>query len=260
MKKIYDIKNFFSDRLYENFTEPYSSFVAGLILGLRKGIPDEVMADFDELGLTHIVAISGYNVTLVIVAVFSVLSFLKRKVRILFAIVFVVLFTLLVGAGSSVVRASCMGIVGLVAVYFGRSKSAFRILIITAFLMSFWNPFLPIYDSGFQLSFLSTAGLIIASPFMTRVFKRFPSIFFIKENLQTTFAAQAFTLPLIIKLFGRFSILCPIANIAVLPFVPVIMILGFLSFFWKGFAFLCYAVLKVFFFTVGILADFSRIL
>ncbi len=270
---IFKFKGLFEKRVAEIYSEPHGSMVAGLLLGVRRGIPAELTEDFNETGLTHIVAISGYNITLVIIVVFGLFGFLSRRARVVAASVFVVVFVILVGASSAVVRAGIMGVLGLIAVYFGRANQVGMAIMLSAFLMNFWNPYIAVYDVGFQLSFLATLGLVYVSPRIEvaggvfgRALSRVPVFFAVRENLIMTLSAQAFALPVILKSFGRFSLICPLANIFVLPFIPVIMIVSFFSvigsFVWeglgKGVGFVCYVLLDLVFFFVRIFAELCR--
>jgi competence protein ComEC len=272
---IFKFKGLFEDRVAEIYSEPHGSMVAGLLLGVRRGIPAELTEDFNETGLTHIVAISGYNITLVIIVVFGLFGFLSRRARVVAASLFVVVFVILVGASSAVVRAGIMGVLGLIAVYFGRANQVGMAIMFSAFLMNLWNPYIAVYDVGFQLSFLATLGLVYVSPRLEvaggvfgRMLSRVPVFFAIRENLIMTLSAQAFALPVILKSFGRFSLICPLANIFVLPFIPIIMIVSFFSvvgsFVWeglgKGVGFVCYVLLDVVFFLVRVFAELSRAL
>ena len=83
---IYFIKSSFKDHINEVFDYPYSSFISGLILGLRSEIPKELMESFNRVGLTHILAISGYNISIIILFVFKLFSFFKKPLRIFFSI------------------------------------------------------------------------------------------------------------------------------------------------------------------------------
>jgi competence protein ComEC len=272
---IFKFKGIFEKRVAEIYSEPHGSMVAGLLLGVRRGIPAELTEDFNETGLTHIVAISGYNITLVIIVVFGLFGFLSRRARVVAASVLVVVFVILVGASSAVVRAGIMGVLGLIAVYFGRANQVGMAIMLSAFLMNLWNPYIAVYDVGFQLSFLATLGLVYVSPRLEvaggvfgRVLSRVPVFFAVRENLIMTLSAQAFALPVILKSFGRFSLICPLANIFVLPFIPVIMIVSFFSvvgsFVWyglgEGVGFVCYVLLDLVFFLVGGFAELSRAL
>lgn len=272
---IFKFKRVVEGKIAEIYSEPHGSMVAGLLLGVRKGIPKELTEDFNETGLTHIVAISGYNITLVIVVVFGLFGFVGRKARVVFASVFVAVFVILVGAGSAVVRAGIMGVLGLFALYFGRQNQVGYAITLSAFLMNVVNPKIAVYDVGFQLSFLATLGLVYVSPRLKvvggvfgRFLARVPVFFAIRENLIMTLSAQAFALPVILRSFGRFSFICPLANIFVLPFIPLIMLTSFVSIVigfvsdWAGekAAYVCYLLLEVVFFLVGFFADLSRMI
>jgi competence protein ComEC len=258
----------FSRQLAAVFNEPYNGFMSGLLLGNRSEISPDLMQNFNTVGLTHIIAISGYNITLVISIVCGLFSFLSRKKRVVFSIIFVACFVILVGSSASVVRAAVMGIIGLVAVYFGRVYVASVSLIASAFFMNLWNPRLLVYDVGFELSVLATAGLVYVSAFVSehfvnKYFRFLPEYAGIRESFSMTISAQIFVLPLILLYFGRLSLVSPIANLIVLPFIPWIMLFGFLgglfNFFsgWLGdfFGFTAYVLMKFIIFVIGLFAS-----
>ncbi|MDD5470285.1 MAG: ComEC/Rec2 family competence protein, partial [Candidatus Peribacteraceae bacterium] len=85
------------------------------------------------------------------------------------------------------------------------------------------------YDAGFQLSFLAVLGLTECAPLLERWFTRVPQVLGMRESLQMTCAAQLAAVPLIIFLFGRLSLIAPIANVLVAPFIPLAMLFGFLG-------------------------------
>ncbi len=226
---IFLFKTVFEEKMSQVFPEPHNSFMAGLILGSRKGIPDHLMEDFNTTGLTHIIAISGYNITLVIVIVSGAFSFLGRRKKIFASILFVLIFVILVGASAAVVRAGIMGVISLMALWFGRPYFVTIGLFMAAFLMNLWNPKILVYDVGFQLSFLATCGLIYVSPKIEKYFMFLPKHFEIRESILMTLSAQILALPVIVYNFGRLSLISPIANLFVLPFLPISMLFGFFA-------------------------------
>jgi competence protein ComEC len=135
-------------------------------------------------------------------------------------------FVIFAGASASVVRAAIMGILVLIARQSGRTSSIGNVLILTAVGMSLQNPFVLIWDAGFQLSFLSTLGLVYLSPLISPVFKKIPEFFGLKETFISTLSAIGSTLPLILFQFGRLSIVAPVVNILILWIIPWIMIAG----------------------------------
>ncbi len=258
LKLIYFGKQKFEKRLFEVFPEPTGSFLAGLLLGSRRGIPVDLMEQFNATGLTHIIAISGYNITLIIVLVGALFKTLSRRVRVVFSAIFVIGFVFLVGASAAVVRAGIMGLISLMALYFGRNYFVWIALIASAFFMNFWNPKILVYDVGFQLSFLATVGIIVFVPVFEKWFSRFGGGFGVKEALIMTLAAQVFTLPVIVLNFGRFAWISPLSNILVLPLIPWAMLFGFFGvLFGKSLGVFAYLILKLIVFIVGVLSQIS---
>ena len=242
---LFGLKGIFEGRLSEVYGEPHSSFMAGLVLGSRRGIPVHLMEDFNTTGLTHIIAISGYNITLVIVLTGSVFSFLSRRKKVLASILFIFLFVVLVGASAAVVRAGIMGSISLVALWFGREYRVEIALVLAAVIMALWNPKVIVYDVGFQLSFLATMGLIFVAPKIEKFFEWLPETLAVRESVLMTMSAQVLALPVIVYNFGRLSLISPVANLFVLPFIPLAMIFGFLSTLFAPLGFLGYLVLEV---------------
>lgn len=229
LRVLYRLKERLEQRINRLFPEPHASFMAGLLTGSRKGIPENVMADFNATGLTHIIAISGYNITIIIAIISGALFWLPPSKRLLPAVVAICMFTIFVGAGAAVVRAAIMGILGRLALHTKRLPHARLIVLWTALFMIVWNPKILWYDAGFQLSFLAVIGLLELSPWLDPLFQKVPNTLGIRESLQMTIAAQLSAVPLIIVLFGRVSLVAPLANVLVAPLVPLAMLFGTLA-------------------------------
>jgi len=227
-RELFRFKNWFLKILEYRLMEPYSSLVAGLVLGVRKGFSDEVMNQFNRTGLTHIIAVSGYNVSMIIVLISGMLGWVPRQVRFYAIGVFLFLFMIITGASAAVIRAVVMGVIALMALEFGRVQFLSRTLLLTILLMGFWNPAYILYDVGSQLSFLSTVGVVYLSPLLK--FKWLPETGGIREAFVLTIAAQLATMPIMIYKFGRISLISPLANLLVAPFLPLSMFFGFLTF------------------------------
>ncbi|MEK7528480.1 MAG: ComEC/Rec2 family competence protein [Patescibacteria group bacterium] len=221
------VRSFLQYRINILFPEPHASLASGILFGARKGIPEDLFHGFQVTGIAHIVAISGYNITILIVFVSFALSALPKHLRIIFALLIISAFCIVAGASASVVRASLMGMLALCAMWVGRPVDIVHILIITAFGMALVNPATVVYDKGFQLSYAATFGLVFLSSDIETVLKKILPIKAITALLAPTLAAQIFTLPLLLNSFGSWSLIAPIANLLIVPLVPFSMAFSF---------------------------------
>jgi competence protein ComEC len=208
--------------------EPQAAFLGGLLYGAKRGIPQSLMDMFSITGTTHIVAISGYNITILAALLLQITKGLGlgRKKSFWFALGGILFFVILTGAAASVIRAAFMGSLVLLAGQVGRISKITNALLFAAAAMLVFNPKILAFDVGFQLSFAATIGLVFLSPIFEKYLVKLPSVFGVKESLATTMSAIVFTLPLILYTFGRISIVAPFANILILPMIPLTMAVG----------------------------------
>lgn len=205
---------------------PTRSLVAGLLIGNRESFSEQQLEHFSRAGITHIIALSGANIA-ILIAFFEWMAIRVRipvSVRVWGVVGAIVLFVLFVGAPSSVVRAAIMGSIAYVANYLGRRTESLRLLLCCCALMVLINPLLLLYDVGFQLSFLSTAGVIWLLPLFERLVSKLPGL--LAESLAMTLAACVATAPLLLYQFGSLSLVAPVSNILILPLLPYIMAAG----------------------------------
>jgi competence protein ComEC len=209
--------------------EPEAALGAGILLGARASIAPEIQDAFATAGLTHVVAISGWNIAIVIGLIARALDGVRRRRggRWLVPAVTtsaVVGYVLLVGASPSVVRAALMAGALLVGRLAGSRGHAASALMLAALVMLLAAPAV-LWDVGFQLSLLATAGLIAFSGPVERAIDgivRLPG--WVREPLALTLAAQLTTLPVIVSSFERLSLVAPLANVLVVPLVPLVML------------------------------------
>lgn len=228
---LYFVKNKFAATVNRLLPEPQAAFLGGILYGARQSIPADLKEDFKRTGTTHLVAVSGYNISIVAGFIIAFLSYLwiPRRAAFPLAVVAIVAFVVLTGAGASVVRAGIMGLVVLLSKNVGRLSSARNVLALAATAMLLQNPKILALDLGFQLSFVSTIGLVVLSPYFSEKLKWVYSGFGLREAVSATFSALIFTLPLLLYNFGIFSLIAPVANILVVPFIPLTMSLGFVA-------------------------------
>lgn len=222
------IKGAFMGNINRSMPEPHASLVAGLLLGEKGSLPQDVNDDFRRSGLTHILVLSGSNVSVVAENLVRAFSFLPRALGQGMGAVSIVLFAIMTGASSTTVRASLMALVVILARGVGRRYDVVRALSLAAFAMVMQNPRILAFDIGFQLSFLATLALIYVSPIVTGWLAFVPERFGLREILVTTVATQIFTLPFTLYAMGEISIISLITNVLVLPCVSWAMLGGFM--------------------------------
>jgi competence protein ComEC len=224
---VFKVKNAFESSISRSVHEPNAAFINGILLGSRAEIPTDVKNAFSRTSTTHILAISGYNITIIAYIIsWFFLFFFRRPVAFWFSVAGIFIFAVLTGAQASVVRAAIMGILVLLAQREGRLSDPRNALVLTGALMIFISPRVLRYDVGFQLSFAATIGLIYVAPSIERFFEKLPSFFKFRETFVMTLSAQLFVLPLLVYYFKNLSLVSLPANIIVLPVVPFAMLLG----------------------------------
>jgi competence protein ComEC len=229
LRSLATMRTWMSTHLGTLYPEPQASLLDGLLTGNRSSIPQQVSQDFQRSGLTHLLAISGYNITIVILLISSVLFFLPLRFRLIPSAIAIILFTLFTGASASVVRAAIMGILGLTALHTGRINDTRLAVLWAAFFMLMLNPKEAWFDPSFQLSFLSVIGLMELQPLTVQWFKHLPGTWGLREALALTCSAQLFAAPWSALLFGQVSLIAPVANVLAAPLVPLSMLGGSLS-------------------------------
>ncbi len=217
------IKSGYIDGLRAVLSEPYAGLAAGITAGDKRSVGTELSLEFQRVSLVHILVLSGYNITVVLGALAGIFSRLARGPRLLAVLAVVSFFAVVAGGAASAVRAGAMAFVAVYAKLYGRLFIALRVLIAVVALMVLWNPYLLIFDPGFQLSVLATLGLIVVSPHVTRVISFVPERAQLREIASATVSTQLMVLPLLLYQNGTLSIVSLPANLLALMAVPLAM-------------------------------------
>lgn len=236
-----EMKQAFLRTINSYLIEPNSGLAAGLLLGVKQGLGESLEADFRTTGIIHIVVLSGYNIMLIITFVMYILgSFLAKRTQFIVGIFTIVGFALMVGLSATVVRACLMASLLLLAEATNRRYLVLRALFLAATAMLLLNPYLLIYDIGFQLSFLATLGLILLAPILEQYLTKIPNWLGIRLFILATLSTQIMVMPILLYYMGEFSVLAVLANVLVLPMVPLAMGLtfftGLVGFLWPALA------------------------
>lgn len=208
-------------RISHLLPSPQSELLSGILLGEKKNLPVNLKLALRDTSTLHMVVVSGQNLTLLAGVLMNLAGLLRRKVAISITLLAIIGYTLLTGAQIPVLRAAIMAALTFLAQFFGRQKDAVWVLIVVAALLLLINP-LWILDLSFQLSFLATAGVVIAAPILLNYFK----LPLIGQDLAVTTGAQLMVMPIIIQNFHQLSLVGIVANLLTAWTIPFIMILG----------------------------------
>jgi competence protein ComEC len=237
VSSLYGLKNSFVKNIERVVPEPNSSLLAGILVGAKNSLGENLLEKFRNVGLIHIIVLSGYNITIVIYATLKLTSKIdSRSIRFSLALITIATFAIMVGLGATVIRASVMAAIAILAKYYGRESDALRALFIAGLAMLLWNPLTLTSDPSFQLSFMATLGLILFSPIVENYISKqkilskiLPAKWHVREIAASTLAVQLFLLPILVRMSGSFSLISFFINILVLPIVPTLMLFGFLT-------------------------------
>lgn len=224
LEKLLDLKQGLMSNIARVIPEPESSLAGGIVLGTKQSLGKEWIQKFRDAGLAHIVVLSGYNIAVVASVIGRALSFLPFGARLGSSAIGIVLFALMVGGGATVLRATLMALVVILARAMGRESEALRVLIFVGWVMVLMNPLILFYDVSFQLSFMAALALVLLAGPLEKYFL-FIRSGVLREILVTTIATQIFVAPILLYQMGTFSIVGIVANLFVLPVVPPAMFL-----------------------------------
>ena len=242
--------------------EPHAGLLSGILFGTRATLVPELVTALIRSGTLHIVALSGMNITILtnVIGV-MLLPFFKRWIASVLSILVIAGFIAFVGPSPSVIRAGIMGSIGLIAIVFGRLHWGLLSLVLAVLMMLLLKPEW-ITDLSFQLSVLSTVGILLFGSTGRQPRKKHrTSLWYaglkyvwgsIQDGLRVTLSAQVFTIPLIVLVFGRISLISPVANVAIGWTIAPLTALGFitvlLGIFWlplaQPVAWICWALLE----------------
>ena len=229
---LFSVREKFVTALERSLPAGEAALSLGMLIGADEGFSEIEKNLFIRTGVTHVTAVSGYNITLIGILLFFlaiVLGFYRRGASMV-AIIGIIVYVLLVGAPASAVRAGVMGALFLLSLAIGRPGSGFRLWLLALASMLFWNPLLLRFDIGFELSYLATLALLLYASVRERLWmpKNIAAIFF-TELLYLSLFVEWLVAPVILLRFGIFSSVSILANVFLVPIVPFLMLFAFLA-------------------------------
>lgn len=239
---IYNFKMGILDIINNIYPWDSAKLLSWIFLWVRWNYWNELKTWFNNSWLTHIVAVSWYNITILIIffgLFFKYLPWVLKNTLIIFSVIF---FLLLIWDNIPALRAWIMWIIGYIIILRWRKLNIYTLLIAIASIFVIINPLIINYDIGFHLSFFALLWLIVFQEKLSNIFYFLPKKFGIKESIATTLSVLIFTFPIMLVNFEKISIIAPISNLLVLPLIPIVMLFGWLS----VISYLIYAKLGIF--------------
>jgi len=223
------IRRKFAAGIQSALPEPAASFGLGLLVGQRNTLPDDVSEQLKMVGLTHIIAVSGYNLMIILRATNGLLSKRSKYQYLCLSLLLMAGFLLLAGSSPSIVRASVVCCIGLAAWYYGRTVQPVALLLLSACVTALASPLYVWGIVSCYLSFLAFFGVLAVSPLVTKRLykKRKPGL--IAAIIIESLCAEIMTLPYVLYIFGQMSTVGLLANLLVAALVPMAMLLALIA-------------------------------
>ncbi|MFM7280053.1 MAG: ComEC/Rec2 family competence protein [Microcystis aeruginosa] len=200
------------------------TLLSSITLGRQAvNLPAKITDLFIKTGLAHILAASGFHVSILLGFVLTVTRNLSPKQQFIIAVTILIIYGTLTGLQPSVMRAILMGIGALIGLLYNRQVNSLGSLLLAATILLLWQP-LWIWDLGFQLSFLATLGLIITVPLLKNKIDYFPNL--IAEPIAISLAATLWTMPLLMFTFNSIALYNIPINIITTPLITLISLGG----------------------------------
>ncbi len=221
---ILTVKTFATDTLRKGLPEPHASFLSGLLFGGSTTLSGDLKDNFRETGTSHILAASGYNVSIFSITFLSFImsTRLGRRRGLILTTILLAMYVIVAGASAAVVRAGIMGFLVVLEKWISRKAYMLNVMLLTASVMLLFHPFI-LYDVGFQLSFVATIAIISFTKPVSERLDIIPEVIGLREALAGSLSAILLTLPIVLWHFGTVSLISPFANLLVLPLVPYAM-------------------------------------
>lgn len=224
------VRDWFAASIRRAIPEPEASLSVGYLVGQRSALPEQLSQQLRVVGLTHAVVASGYNLTILVGGTRRLFARYSKYLATMTASLMVMGFVLITGFSPSMSRAGLVSLLGLYAWYYGRTMHPVVLLSVAAATTAVWRPSYVWGDLGWYLSFTAFIGVIVLAPLIRRYFLGATTRpHFLVQTLFETTAAQIMTLPIILYAFGEYATYALLANILVLPLVPLAMLLTFVA-------------------------------
>jgi competence protein ComEC len=204
----------------------HSKIAMGILLGVKSELPQTIKESFQRSGLMHILVVSGFNVSVVVLIVAFGLRSLGQRAVFIGTLISLLFFLTLTGLDPPVLRAVLMGGMTAWAVGMGRKTDVRNVILLSILIISLHNPLLLQRDIGFFLSIFATLGILFGCSFVEKKLHFVPS--WIRTILAVTIAAQVAVSGILILFFEQLPMVGLLANLLTEPLIPFAMASSFL--------------------------------
>lgn len=222
-----EVRDAFAGKVRQAVDEPAASLGVGFLLGQKSSLPSDLVDALQAAGLTHIVVASGYNLMILVRLARRVFEKKSRYLATVMSGSLILGFVAITGLTPSMTRAGLVAALGIAAWYVGRKFHPVTLLLFAAAVTVFVEPSNVWGNIGWMLSFAAFAGVMIVAPIISAYFFGKEKVPFVAQLFVETSSAQLITLPIIAVVFGKVSIVALLANVLVLPLIPLTMLLVF---------------------------------
>ncbi len=224
-----DLRRKFMAGMQSALPEPVASFGMGLLVGQRNTLPEQTSQILLMVGLTHIIAVSGYNLTILLRASRKLLAKRSKNQALLLSLSLIAVFLLFAGSSPSIVRAAIVSVLSIAAAYYGRSFKPVVLIMMAAAITGFAYPYYVWSDIGWYLSFLAFFGVMVLAPMlMARMKARYRDSLVVAVAIESV-CAEIMTVPFVLHIFGQMSFVALASNVLVVAAIPLAMLLSLVA-------------------------------
>ena len=223
-----EVRDKFADGIAQNIPEDEAKLGLAYLLGMKNGLSDSLNETLRVVGLVHIVVASGTHMSILVGFARKIFGKISRFAGLFFAMMLILAFGEIVGWTASITRAALVSGLSISMWYVGRKFEAWRLILLVMATTLLINPMFLI-NLGWILSFSSFGGILILEPIFVKWFYGDSKPNFAVETILTTITATIVCLPVSLYFFGTVSLISLVANLLILPTIPYVMLLIFLT-------------------------------
>lgn len=235
------------EKFNKNYSEKTSSYLKTIILGDKSDLSDIIKEHFSENGLSHILAISGMHIAIIILISNKLLDIIikRQKLKNILLLVTIIMYGLIIKSSSSSLRAIIIASMHIIAKLIYKKDNFIVNISLASLILLIINPY-NLTDAGFQLSFLASIGIVIILEKIPNIKTKNKLLKYIYSSLLVSLSANILIFPILIISFKKISVSMFLIQIIITPILYIIEILGLITIFIPNqFVFLIKPILEI---------------